>query len=121
MYKRLLVASKIRFKPTLLLLKKRNKIITKQVSIQAKEQAKIEKIQTKEQAKEQSKIAKIQAKEQAKIAKIQAKEQTKQAKEQAKLAKFQTKEIENFERSIHKKILQNILKKRKLLIRNNKL
>jgi hypothetical protein len=121
LYKRLLVASKIRFKPTLLLLKKRNKIITKQASIQAKEQAKIEKIQTKEQAKEQSKIAKIQAKEQAKIAKIQAKEQTKQAKEQAKLAKFQTKEIENFERSIHKKILQNILKKRKLLIRNNKL
>lgn len=109
-YKRNFAAAKIRFKPTLLLLKKRNKIIAKQASIQAKEQTK----QAKIQAKEQAKIAKIQAKEHAKLA-------NKQAKEQAKLAKFQTKEIENYERSIHKKILQNILKKRKLLIRNNKL
>jgi len=118
--KRQFAGFKIRFKPTLLLLKKRNKEQAKQAKNQANEQAK----QAKVQAKEQAKQAKVQAKEQAKQAKVQAKEQAKQAKvqakEQAKQAKVQAKELEKFETMLYKEVLKNNLKKRKQLIVKNK-
>ena len=97
-FKRNFAITRFRFRPTLLLLKKRNKI---QELKEAKE--------AKNQAKEQAKQAKNQAKEQSK----QAKERDKQAKIQAKI---QAKEQSKYEQTLYKKILKNAILKRQQLL-----